>query len=372
MHKHEFFRILILSLCCTVAGLAQAPTKRVQPTARGTARLVCDRDCFIRVDSRPPFRLSLGLSHDVPLPEGAHTVRVATTDGGGYRELQFAVARGELKTVHCGLAQAESSLIEQTKALHQTREQIRRIEDATDQNRKRGSGATQQRGCCFAGGGRNGREGPWGGVQRIVAKINELDGQYKAYSEAAEKLYAEGSSMKLQADTQDSSNVVGAIAGIAGNVGAVRLFNDSRRNRLRAHAALRRMDQLTATLSRASDSGFDSIPEDAGASVIFDVRRNKVAGSLLAADNRIRYTEQPTSAQGKKPPKNMSFEASCGDLKSVKTDGLPILRDIDELLGTAYAISIRTKSSKITLRPVSADWMDVLGSIYLACPSRDF
>jgi hypothetical protein len=102
------------------------------------------------------------------------------------------------------------------------------------------------------------------------------------------------------------------------------------------------------------------------------VRRDKVAGSLLVTDNLIRYTEQPTSAKGKKPPKNMSFEASCGDLKSVKTDGLPILRDIDELLGTVYAVNIRTKSSKVTLRPVTGDWMDVLGTIYLACPSREF
>lgn len=221
-------------------------------TATTTLRVTADVRCIVAMDGRP-----LGIAGATPtvirIPPGAH-VFSASLGEEYYCERKIDVTAGT-GALHVELIPIVREQMAHELAIVEAGKRARELESKTTAE-KSAAEATRVEATEISAKAAGDQRLLLEHVQRVIAEIRELDRKFKAYSEAAEKQAQENSALRAEADRQNNGTAVGAIAGLLGNIAAMSGDGDARRNRLRATAALRRMDRLTAALSIASNQGF--------------------------------------------------------------------------------------------------------------------
>ncbi|MBS1819337.1 MAG: hypothetical protein JSU08_15490 [Acidobacteria bacterium] len=314
-----------------------------------SVRVSADVSCIVSIDGRAPVRVDAGRPAVIRVAPGAH-VFAASLGEEDYWERQVDVTARDT-VLHVELIPIVRERIGQQHAASKALELAREFEAAaalemsaakalrTSTAELREKGDAAQRVLLE-------------GVESVITQIRSLDGRFKQYSEAAEKQTQDNSALRAEANSQNNGTAVGAIVGLMGNIAAMSGDGAIRRNRLRAAAALRRIDRLTAALSIASDRGFDQLEAAVTGAASFPVTRGKLPGEMVITDGRIEYRETGTSVDG------TAFGAACQELRAVKAG--------------RRSITVTTRAARLEVTPKNAQPEDLLGEILLSCPDREF
>jgi hypothetical protein len=336
---------LFLSLALAATGEAKADRTTTTPSA--VVILKADVNCVVSVDAKTPYVLHADHPRTIRVTPGSH-IFAAAFGNDDYWEKHVTLGAGAHSTVSLKFIPMVRQRLSRQAVLAIVRQRIAAAKAETESVKQRTMAIRSATEASKDVAERRAQEA-LAKVKAVVGKIRDLDRRFKADVAAADRLASQAGSLRAQASAQSSNSVVGSITGLVGNIGANHDLNESRLARLRALAALRRMNRLSQWLSIASDKGFDA-PPDPSVVTTFAVRRQGIAGELSVGESLIRYHDLQSP--------NLTFGTGCGDLRSVKTNG--------------KTITVRSKTAKVEVTSEREPAENTLGDILLERPGKSF